>query len=269
MAWTAPRTWVTGEVVTAAIGNTHWRDNLRYLKGLDGAVTIEDALTVDSLVTSGNVDGVDVSTHAGGDAFVQHGNNIGNHTHQTSGAQGNKLDHGAALDGLGDADHSAYQAITLLTTRGDIIYRNATVWARLAKGSSGQVLTMDANDPTWGTAGATLTVSETEVFNGNSPGASAWTDLDLSGTVGSQVTLVLLKITGDAGGAFAVRKNGDTDEFFSGTMDVNAAGVALIRPFGTTVHEAVWVATDSAGKIEWKYEIATDPVTIDIIAYIK
>lgn len=28
MAWTTPRTWVTGEIVTAAIGNLHWRDNL-------------------------------------------------------------------------------------------------------------------------------------------------------------------------------------------------------------------------------------------------
>jgi hypothetical protein len=27
MAWTAPRTWVTGEVVTAALLNTHVRDN--------------------------------------------------------------------------------------------------------------------------------------------------------------------------------------------------------------------------------------------------
>ena len=28
MAWTAPRTWVTGELVTAALMNTHVRDNL-------------------------------------------------------------------------------------------------------------------------------------------------------------------------------------------------------------------------------------------------
>lgn len=28
MAWTLPRTWVTGELVTASIGNLHWRDNL-------------------------------------------------------------------------------------------------------------------------------------------------------------------------------------------------------------------------------------------------
>ncbi len=46
MAWTAPRTWVTGEVVTAALMNTHVRDDLRYLKGLDGGVTIEDDLDI-------------------------------------------------------------------------------------------------------------------------------------------------------------------------------------------------------------------------------
>ena len=32
MAWTAPRTWVVGELVTAAIMNTHIRDNQIYLK---------------------------------------------------------------------------------------------------------------------------------------------------------------------------------------------------------------------------------------------
>ncbi|MFA4973636.1 MAG: hypothetical protein WC683_13580 [bacterium] len=33
MAWTAPRTWATGEIVTAAMLNTHVRDNELYLKG--------------------------------------------------------------------------------------------------------------------------------------------------------------------------------------------------------------------------------------------
>ena len=36
MAWTAPRTWVTNEIVTAAQMNAHVRDNTRFLKGLDG-----------------------------------------------------------------------------------------------------------------------------------------------------------------------------------------------------------------------------------------
>jgi hypothetical protein len=37
MGWTSPRTWVVAEVVTAALLNTHVRDNLTYLKDiLDG-----------------------------------------------------------------------------------------------------------------------------------------------------------------------------------------------------------------------------------------
>ena len=32
MAWTNPRTWVAGELVTAGIGNVHWRDNFRALR---------------------------------------------------------------------------------------------------------------------------------------------------------------------------------------------------------------------------------------------
>ena len=36
--------------------------------------------------------------------------------------------------------------------RGDIRYHGATDYARLAKGTSGQVLTMGANDPAWGAA---------------------------------------------------------------------------------------------------------------------
>ena len=31
MAWTSPRTWVSGETVTASLANTHWRDNFNYL----------------------------------------------------------------------------------------------------------------------------------------------------------------------------------------------------------------------------------------------
>ncbi len=41
-------------------------------------------------------------------------------------------------------------AKSLMTTRGDIIVRNATVPARLAKGTEGQMLVMGVNDPSWG-----------------------------------------------------------------------------------------------------------------------
>lgn len=39
MAWTTPRTWVTSEVPTAAIFNTHVRDNLEALYGTTSSYT--------------------------------------------------------------------------------------------------------------------------------------------------------------------------------------------------------------------------------------
>ena len=36
MAWSEPRDWTAGEVVTAAIMNAHVRDNLEFLGGTDG-----------------------------------------------------------------------------------------------------------------------------------------------------------------------------------------------------------------------------------------
>ena len=45
-------------------------------------------------------------------------------------------------------------ANALLTTRGDMIRRSATVPERFAKGTAGFVLTMGANDPDWATPAA-------------------------------------------------------------------------------------------------------------------
>ncbi len=85
------------------------------------------------------------------------------HTHQTD-AQGSKLDHGAALTGLTDDDHTNYQLKSLLTTIGDTIYATAaSTWARLAKGTAGALLMMGgSNIPTWlalGTASQRLSVN--------------------------------------------------------------------------------------------------------------
>lgn len=48
MAWTSPRTWISGELVTASLLNTHVRDNELYLKDaptFDGNVTITGTTT--------------------------------------------------------------------------------------------------------------------------------------------------------------------------------------------------------------------------------
>jgi hypothetical protein len=50
----------------------------------------------------------------------------------------------------------SYAPTTVLTTRGDIIYRNATVPARLAKGADNTILGMGANEPEWKTPAAVL-----------------------------------------------------------------------------------------------------------------
>ena len=68
MAWSTPRTWSVGEVVTASMLNTHVRDQLRYLKGLDGAVTIEDRMNL-PLTSGTNGKGLRI-----GDATNQYAN---------------------------------------------------------------------------------------------------------------------------------------------------------------------------------------------------
>ncbi len=50
---------------------------------------------------------------------------------------------------LGVTDASAIVLQSLLTTRGDIVYRNATVAARLAIGTVGQIVGSDGTDPLW------------------------------------------------------------------------------------------------------------------------
>lgn len=54
IAWTAPRTWASGEIVTAANLNTHVRDNLLYL--ITKLVRVNVALTYASTVTIGNTE---------------------------------------------------------------------------------------------------------------------------------------------------------------------------------------------------------------------
>jgi hypothetical protein len=53
MAWTTPRTWVTNEVATAALLNTHLRDNLDFLRAHHGCSLFKSAAQT---VTSGSDD---------------------------------------------------------------------------------------------------------------------------------------------------------------------------------------------------------------------
>jgi hypothetical protein len=60
MAWTTPRTWYAGEIVTAALMNTHLRDNLNILK-----TNIDD---------DGNITGANICLHTDVTPVTKSGN---------------------------------------------------------------------------------------------------------------------------------------------------------------------------------------------------
>ena len=64
MAWTTPRDWVAGEVVTAAIMNTHVRDDFNYLKAQ------EDWAAVTFAAGNFTANGAQTWTVASGDMLV-------------------------------------------------------------------------------------------------------------------------------------------------------------------------------------------------------
>ena len=68
---------------------------------------------------------------------------------------------------------------TLLTTRGDLIYRNATVPARLALGASGTFLKSNGTDPAW------TALAASDIASGQLALARGGTNADLSATGGT------------------------------------------------------------------------------------
>ena len=75
MAWTTPRTWVAGEVVTAALLNVHLRDNLNALLGVtavndtfvDLGTFSELTIATGAVTATGSVHSVDTESDAASD----------------------------------------------------------------------------------------------------------------------------------------------------------------------------------------------------------
>ncbi len=85
-------------------------------RALVGNLTVMDGITIDGVDIS--VLGGSVTGHLAATAAAGHGS-VGAHNHQTT-ANGGQLDHGAALSGLGDDDHTQY----LNNTRHDTTTRH-------------------------------------------------------------------------------------------------------------------------------------------------
>ena len=122
-SWTAPRTWTTSELVTAAIMNVHVRDNL--LATLAAIVTTAGDI---GFATAANT----LSRLAIGTARQQLNTNAG-----------------------ATAPEWVASLQSLFTAEGDIVYASgANTPAKLAKGSDNHVLTMNGNVPNWEAAAA-------------------------------------------------------------------------------------------------------------------
>jgi len=111
-----------------------------------------------------------------------------------------------------------------------------------------------------------LTIAKTEVFSGNSPNPSAWTDLNINAVVGANVALVILAVKCADGSYLAVRQNGDTDEYFRAHTAAFGAGFLA---GSTNVYAVLVVPTNASGVIEWKAQTVDSPVVINVIAYLK
>jgi len=163
--------------------NSAVRDNLRYLKGLDGVPTIESGLVIDNtggdeylklpLLTTAECTSVlnaegevafDEQTHR---AKYYNGSAVGSvvttidvDDTPVDSATTDPISSNWAYDHVAAADpHAGYVLESILTTQGDITYATAdSTWTRLAKGTAGQRLRMNAGAtaPEWAAGSATM-----------------------------------------------------------------------------------------------------------------
>ncbi len=232
MAWTSPRTWVTGELVTASLLNTHVRDNLSYLKNaptFDGNVTVSGTLTVSS--AGGNVallGSANTFSVAGGQNFTA----TGADQHEFKAAQAQVL---RMQDTSGNSPYLAGYDSTGATRYG---YIQFTAAGTLINGNGNPITLEGFGTHTFsssGTGGNIVKVENTSSGTGN-------------------YALVNVK-----GGTTDAALYGFTQGYTTGTWDVQAS--AALR--GTGVGGISIAATDAAGAVRFYSGGTTEAARFD------
>lgn len=151
------KTTSASTVQEPSLGASDWE--LLASKGTDGAGTGDVVSTV-----TASIDGEIVLFNSTTGKSVKRGNTLSGIAKLTSGvvsAATSGTDYSAGTSALATGilkSTTSTGALSIATsadipnpttTRGDIIYRNATGWTRLAAGTAGYVLTMGAADPAW------------------------------------------------------------------------------------------------------------------------
>ncbi len=143
--------------------------------------------------------------------------------------------------------------------RGDLLYRAASAWARLAVGASATILASDGTDPAWiPPANSFLAkprlrvIKETVTRASMTDGGSTSGTKVLAATVPAGAVFVqsmataITGFTGDVSAAIIIGDGVDTDRYNTGTPSVfttASQGVALGVPSGTLWHTAAITPT--------------------------
>jgi len=177
-----------------------------------------------------------------------------------------------AVDDSNNLDGSSANIVTAL---GDVTVwetSNGTTWnlVRWNDASADQtdfatVTYVDAQDSASG-----VTLASVTVFNTTLTAANTFQDLDLSGTVGSNVALVYLEITSTSADFYTVKQKGANGTFAQRTPGGGSQGYgATFIDFETNDFANVVVVTDASGVIEHAYANNSATITVIVRGYIK
>jgi len=168
--------------------------------------------------------------------------------------------------GHGFAIYNSSNYVTAWMVDGQVVAANSTGAARIKLDGSANTLGGASSSYPAQLVNVTgrFTYSGATIFNSTSP--TGWTDLNLSGYVGSRRALVLLRVhnSGLSIANYRFRQNGTS---WAPGAAVDTAPTVFSTRVGSGKDGFVWCITDSSGRIEWDADVSVS-TTVQLIAYI-
>ncbi len=207
MGWSEPRDWTVGEIVTETMMDTHLKNNLRYLKGEDGVVTLQSGLILDNSLgteyfkipplTTAQM-ATALATTSGRIAYDETIHRIKFYDGSGIRAVVSSADvHDTPVNGSTQnpvSSNWAFDYANIVTATGDMKYATGTgVETRLGIGTALQLLRTNAGAtaPQWWTSSGAV------IASGNYTGNSA-VNRAIAHGLGVTPKLIVLKITNDS-----------------------------------------------------------------------
>ncbi len=152
----------------------------------------------------------------------------------------------------------AFNALSPVTTEGDIIFRNATVNARLARGANGECLTANATTILWGSCGGTIRwdqLIDPTAATGFTADATAETLTFINSSAFSAGSQILFSQTGapTAGGNFWEVRTVDADALILFNMNADLDLFVSFQAGSTADQDVLLAFKDFGGANEWTF----------------